>query len=136
MQRYFGIIDQNGGIWGVTIPDIAGAVGAGSTLEEAIDSATVALREIAQHLVSGGYDLPAPSSFADVLATGEWGANPTTVLIPLLLDSGRTVRANLTFDAGLLASAARDKIGAGGVVLGLLMGKILMLVSRSLPRPL
>ncbi len=134
MQRYFGIIDQNGGIWGVTIPDIAGAVGAGSTLEEAIDSATVALREIAQHLVSGGYDLPAPSSFADVLATGEWGANPTTVLIPLLLDSGRTVRANLTFDAGLLAaidqaaklrgltrsaflaSAARDKIGAGGVV--------------------
>lgn len=134
MQRYFGIIDQNGGIWCVTIPDIAGAVGAGSTLEEAIDSATVALREIAQHLVSGGYDLPAPSSFADVLATGEWGANPTTVLIPLLLDSGRTVRANLTFDAGLLAaidqaaklrgltrsaflaSAARDKIGAGGVV--------------------
>ena len=134
MQRYFGIIDQNGGIWGVTIPDIAGAVGAGSTLEEAIDSATVALREIAQHLVSGGYDLPAPSSFADVLATGEWSANPTTVLIPLLLDSGRTVRANLTFDAGLLAaidqaaklrgltrsaflaSAARDKIGAGGVV--------------------
>jgi predicted RNase H-like HicB family nuclease len=134
MQRYFGIIDQNGGIWGVTIPDIAGAVGAGSTLEEAIDSATVALREIAQHLVSGGYDLPAPSSFADVLATGEWGANPPTVLIPLLLDSGRTVRANLTFDAGLLAaidqaaklrgltrsaflaSAARDKIGAGGVV--------------------
>ena len=134
MQRYFGIIDQNGGIWGVTIPDIAGAVGAGSTLEEAIDSATVALREIAQHLVSGGYDLPAPSSFADVLVTGEWGANPPTVLIPLLLDSGRTVRANLTFDAGLLAaidqaaklrgltrsaflaSAARDKIGAGGVV--------------------
>ena len=134
MQRYFGIIDQNGGIWGVTIPDIAGAVGAGSTLEEAIDSATVALREIAQHLVSGGYDLPAPSSFADVLATGEWGTNPPTVLIPLLLDSGRTVRANLTFDAGLLAaidqaaklrgltrsaflaSAARDKIGAGGVV--------------------
>jgi predicted RNase H-like HicB family nuclease len=134
MQRYFGIIDQNGGIWGVTIPDIAGAVGAGSTLEEAIDSATVALREIAQHLVSGGYDLPAPSSFADVLATGEWGANPPTVLIPLLLDSGRTVRANLTFDAGLLAaidqaaklrgltrsaflaSAARDKIGAVGVV--------------------
>ncbi len=51
-------------------------------------------------------------------------------MIPLLLDAGRTVRANLTFDAGLLAaidaeaarrgltrsaflaSAAREKIGA------------------------
>ena len=57
-------------------------------------------------------------------------AGEAAVLIPLLLDSGRTVRANLTLDAGLLAaideeaslrgltrsafmaSAAREKIEA------------------------
>ena len=134
MQRYFGVIDQNGETWGVTIPDIAGAVGVGPSLEAAIDSATIALREIAQHLASGGYDLPAPSSLSDLRASGEWGNTPAAVLIPLLLDSGRTVRANLTFDAGLLAaidqeaklrgltrsaflaSAAREKIGAGGAL--------------------
>ena len=134
MKRYFGVIDQSGKTWGVTIPDIAGAVGVGPTLEAAIDSATIALREIAQHMASGGYALPEPSPLPDLLASGEWGSAPATVLIPLLLDAGRTVRANLTFDAGLLeaidkeaklrgltrsaflASAAREKIGVAGVV--------------------
>ena len=130
MKRYFGLIDQDGGTWGVTVPDFDGAVGVGPTLEEAIDSATIALREVAEHLRAGGYELPEPSTLHDILAAGEWGDNPMSVLIPLVLDAGRTVRANLTFDAGLLeaidfeakqrgltrsaflASAARDKITA------------------------
>ena len=39
---------------------------------------------------------------AQVLASGDIGPGDTAVLIPLVLDAGRTVRANLTFDAGLL----------------------------------
>jgi hypothetical protein len=57
-------------------------------------------------------------------------AGETVIIIPVLLDAGRTVRANVTFDAGLLeaidsaakvrgvtraaflASAAREKIMA------------------------
>ncbi len=42
----------------------------------------------------------------------------TTVLIPLLLDAGRIVRANLTFDAGLLDAideAANPRLDPLGV---------------------
>ena len=69
-------------------------------------------------------------SLAEILTSGEIEAGETTVLVPLLLDSGRTIRVNTTFDAGLLdaidaaadqrgltrsaflASAAREKIEA------------------------
>lgn len=130
MIRYVGILDGKGRNWGVTLPDIAGCVGAGATPDEAIESATIALREVAAHRRSGGFALPHPSSLETILKLEECGTNPTLVMIPLLLDSGRTVRANLTFDAGLLdaidkaaalrgltrssflASAAREKIEA------------------------
>ncbi|MGL4439567.1 MAG: type II toxin-antitoxin system HicB family antitoxin [Bosea sp. (in: a-proteobacteria)] len=130
MVRYVGILDGANDVWGVTLPDIDGCVGAGATPEEAIESVTIALREVASHVRSSGHDLPMPGSLSDILAGGEYGFSPVTTLIPLLLDSGRTVRANVTFDAGLLdsidseakrrgltrsaflASAAREKISA------------------------
>ena len=130
MARYIGIIDGANDVWGVTLPDIDGCVGAGSTPEEAIESVTIALRDVAEHAFSGGRTLPRPRPLVDIVASGEFGEAPLTVLIPLMLDAGRTVRANLTFDAGLLAtideearlrgltrsaflaSAAREKIEA------------------------
>lgn len=127
-MRYVGILDGEGDIWGITLPDIDGCVGAGRSPEEAIESATIALREAATHLRAAGHMLPAPSSLVDILAKAEYGNASATVLIPLVLDSGRTMRANLTMDAGLLeaideaatlrgvtrsafmASAAREKL--------------------------
>jgi hypothetical protein len=83
---------------------------------------------------SGGSGDGSPESAHDerILASGEIdvAAGEAAVLIPVLIDEGRTVRANLTFDAGLLgaidaaasergltrsaflASAAREKISA------------------------
>lgn len=131
MTRYIGIIDGQGDVWGVTLPDVEGCVGAGATVEDAIESATIALREVAAHVAAASHALPSPRSLVEIVATGEYGDAPLTVLIPLMLDKGRTVRANVTFDAGLLdsideaarlrgltrsaflASAARDKIEAG-----------------------
>jgi predicted RNase H-like HicB family nuclease len=101
-MRYVGILDQENGNWGVTLPDFDGCVGAGFTAEEAIESATIALREVAGHMRSSGLPLPQPTPFSDIAKSGEYGRNPSTTLIPLLLDAGRTVRANLTLDAGLL----------------------------------
>jgi len=75
--------------------------------------------------------VPNPSSITEIIFTGEITPGEVAVTIPLLLDAGRTVKANLTFDAGLLAdidraasergitrsafmaSAAREKISAG-----------------------
>jgi predicted RNase H-like HicB family nuclease len=131
MVRYIGIIDGAGDTWGVTLPDVDGCVGVGSTPEDAIESVTIALREVAAHVSSAGRELPAPRGVIDIVASGEYGDAPLTTLVPLMLDQGRTVRANVTFDAGLLdniddaaklrgltrsaflASAAREKIEAG-----------------------
>jgi hypothetical protein len=82
-----------------------------------------------------GVDGPGVRTTAEILADPEnhpdVAAGESAVLIPLMLDCGRTVRANVMFDAGLLeaidaeaarrgltrsaflASAAREKIGHG-----------------------
>jgi predicted RNase H-like HicB family nuclease len=130
MVHYIGVLDGSGDIWGVRFPDIDGCVGGGVTPDAAIADATLALRDVLAHKRSAGFDLPKPRSLADLLAAGEIESGETGVLIPLLLDAGRTVRANVTFDAGLLAaidseatrrgltrsaflaSAAREKIEA------------------------
>lgn len=41
---------------------------------------------------------------SEIIAAGEIEAGESAVMIPLLLDAGRTVKANVTFDAGLLAA--------------------------------
>lgn len=128
MQFYVGILDGSDDVWGVRIADIPGCVGGGATPEEAIADVTRALRDVAEFKAKGNFPLPPPSPLSAVLASGDMDQGETTVLIPLLLDSGRTVRANISIDAGLLeaidteatrrglsrsaflASAARDKI--------------------------
>ncbi len=130
MTYYVGVLDGAEDVWGVRIPDVPGCVGAGASPELAIADVTIALRDVMAHKRGGGFAIPAPTSVSAILASGEIEAGETTVMIPLVLDSGRTVRANLTMDAGLLdaideaaalrgvtrsafiASAARDKIEA------------------------
>ena len=128
MSFYVGILDGAKDVWGVRIPDIDGCVGAGETPEAAIADAVVALRDVVAFKKSGGHPVPAASSVATVLASAEVAPGESVVLIPLVLDAGRSVRANLTMDAGLLdaidqaaqrsgvtrssyvASAAREKL--------------------------
>jgi len=128
MSYFVGILDGAKEVWGVRIPDFSGCVGGGSTAEAAIADAIIALRDVAAHCLSQGIALPKPSTIAEIISSGEMQKGESTVMIPLLLDEGRSVRANVTFDAGLLhaideaadargvtrsaflASAARDKI--------------------------
>ncbi len=131
MTYYIGVLDRSGDVWGVRIPDIPGCVGGGATAEEAIADAAEALRDVVAHKREGGFAAPRPSTLSEILASGEIGKGESSVMIPLLLDSGRTVRANISLDAALLdaidaaakqrglsrsaflASAAREKIMAG-----------------------
>ncbi len=128
MKYYVGILDYDNSIWGGRLPDIDGCVGCGETPELAITNICEALREVAAYKGSKGFKLQEPSSLATIIASQDIRSGESTVMIPLLLDAGRTVKANLTFDAGLLdaidatarqrgltrsaflASAARDKI--------------------------
>jgi predicted RNase H-like HicB family nuclease len=129
---YVGIIDESGGTWGVRIPDLPGCYGAGASAEDAIRDVASAAREWIEHQTGGARTLPKARTTADILAAGDidTAAGEAAVIIPIMIDDGRTVRANLTFDAGLLraidaaasqrgltrsaflASAAREKIEA------------------------
>ena len=131
MTYYVGVLDGGGDVWGVRIPDLPGCVGGGKTPEAAIADVAEALRDVLAHKREGGSPAQQPSSLSEVVASGEIGEGESAVMIPLLLDSGRTVRANVSLDAALLdaidaaakerglsrsaflASAAREKIMAG-----------------------
>jgi predicted RNase H-like HicB family nuclease len=130
MKHYIGIIDGAKDVWGVRIPDFPGCHGAGATPSEAVTDATFALRVFATDMIDSGEALPEPRSLVDVLDSlkdqGEPGGG--AVYVPLLVDKLRSVRANISLDAGLLeqidaeakrrgltrsaflASAALDKI--------------------------
>jgi predicted RNase H-like HicB family nuclease len=130
---YVGILDAGGGgAWGVRIPDVPGCHGGGASAEAAIADAIGALREVAAHHAAKGTDLKSPRTTLEILRDKAADYDPTVgetfVMIPLVLDQARSVKANISLDAGLLeaiddeaklrgltrssflASAARDKI--------------------------
>lgn len=112
MVHYVGVLDGAADVWGVRFPDIPGCVGGGATPEAAISDAAEALRDVVAHKRDGGFPVPNASSLTDILASGEIGEAESAVMIPLLVNSGRTVRANVSFDAALLEAidaAARER---------------------------
>lgn len=132
MSRYIALVDGKRGAYGVVIPDLPGCYAMGRTIDEALRnaaSAAVAWAEVAR---ADGAKIPQPRpaeavradrDVAEALATDSFMAT-----VPLVLDSGRPAKANLSLDAGLLeaideaaaakgltrsafiASAAREKI--------------------------
>jgi len=105
--QYVGILDGKGSVWGVRIPDVPGCHGGGSTPEEALADAISALREIAGHLAANDNTVRPARTLQAILNDPEAGfdpANESLVMVPLLLDRGRPVRANISLDAGLLES--------------------------------
>jgi predicted RNase H-like HicB family nuclease len=136
MSRYAALIDGNAGGYGVAFPDCPGCTAMAATVEEAISNASAALAEWVADELADGRAAPRPRSIeevrgdADVAEAVRGGAALT--LVPLVMDSGKSTRANLSLDAGLLAAideaaaasgttrsaflaaAARAKIAAGG----------------------
>jgi hypothetical protein len=111
---------------------LPGCYGAGDSADAAIRDAASAAREWIAYQEGSGHPRAKPRSISEILASGEIdvAAGEAAVLIGVLIDEGRTLRANVTFDAGLLgaidaaatergltrsaflASAAREKIAA------------------------
>ena len=137
MAQYVGILDGAKDAWGIRIPDFPGCHGGGSTPEAALADTISALQEFAAHRVSRGMEVKPPRTMHDVMndAAAEFDpkSGESLVMVPLLLDRGRPVKANISLDAGLLeaideeaerrgltrsaffTSAALDKIGETGI---------------------
>ena len=134
MTRYVALVDGAPGAFGVVIPDLPGCTSAGDTVDEALANAVEALRVWIEDARADGEDIPAPRDFGamhdDPEIAGRIRSGAALALVPVLIDSGRPAKANVSIDSGLLqavddaarvrgltrsaflASAARDKIAA------------------------
>ena len=117
MTRYFALLEKEPGtLWSIWFPDLLGCTAAADNPDEAIANAASALKDVAQDMLAEGQSLPTTRTIEqlnhdpDVRASLDAGG--ALIAIPLLLDKGRVVRANLTVDAGSLEvidEAARER---------------------------
>lgn len=134
MSRYIALVDGEEGAYGVAFPDAPGCVAMGSTQDEAMNNAADALAEWVNDELTDGRDAPVPRSAETLVADPDvrkaLGNGSVLASVPLILETGRLARANISLDAGLLAdideaarrrgvtrsaflaAAARDKIKA------------------------
>lgn len=108
MTRFVTLIDGKPGAYGVVVPDAPGCTAMGRTIDEALTHAIEALSEWMSDRVGAGFDAiqprPVEAIRSDPEVMAELEAGSLVASIPLLLDHGRSVQANLSIDAGLLAS--------------------------------
>ena len=136
MARYVVLIDGKPGAYGIVVPDLPGCTSGAATTDEALRNAAEAIRLWAEDALADNEKLPKPRSaeqlrkdkdVAKALASGA-----ALAVVPLVMDSGRAAKANLSLDSGLLsaideaasargltrssflASAAREKIEQEG----------------------
>lgn len=133
MVRYVAVVESSRKRrYGAWFPDLPGCVATGRSIEELSRNAADAIRLWAEDAIESGEVLPAPRDLDDLNALEDvresLSRGATFVCIPLLLETGRPAKANISLDAGLLqsideaakargltrsaflASAARDKI--------------------------
>jgi predicted RNase H-like HicB family nuclease len=136
MARYVAIVDGKPGAFGVVIPDLPGCTSGGDTVDEALRNAVEAVTLWVEDARADGEKIPKPRSAeklrADTNVAAALADGGILAYVPLVLDAGRPVKANLSLDAGLLdaideaaerrgltrsaflASAAREKIESEG----------------------
>lgn len=136
MARYVAIVDGKPGVFGVIVPDLPGCTSGGATVDAALRNAVEAVTLWAEDARAGGEEIPKPRSAERLRADPDVAAalahGGILAYVPLVLDAGRPVKANLSLDAGLLnaideaaarrgltrsaflASAAREKIESEG----------------------
>jgi predicted RNase H-like HicB family nuclease len=118
MARYLALIDGEPGGFGVVFPDCPGCTAMGATPDEALAAAAEALADWAEDVANAKPalgpasgtrgTLPEPRSVASLRADPEVRAalaeGAALAVVPLILEAGRPVKANLSLDAGLLAA--------------------------------
>lgn len=102
MRAYYALVHKDeDSAFGVQFPDLPGVFSAADTEDEIVANAVEALR-----LWAEDEPLPLPSSLeairADAEVRRELADGAFIVRVPLIEDDSRVVRANVTFEAGVL----------------------------------
>jgi predicted RNase H-like HicB family nuclease len=108
VTRYIALIDGKAGAYGVVFPDLPGCTAMGKTVDAALANAAEALRDWVEVTEEGGGKVPAArplealrrdSEVKQALAEGAGLA-----AVPLVRETGKPVKANLSLDSGILAA--------------------------------
>jgi len=131
MTYFVGILDGQGDVWGVRVPDLPGCHGGGPSPEAAIQDAISALADMAEE----ARDVKPRDALAiarDPSAEFNSAAGESFVMLPAFHVTGVPTKANISLDKGQLAaidaaakargltrstfvvSAAMEKIAADG----------------------
>lgn len=128
MSYYVAILDGGKKVWGVRFPDFPGCYGGGPSPDAAIADATSALRVFAAMTVADGEPIPRARTPDELGPDERPGRGESLVMIPLLLDKGRTAKANVSVDAGILeqidAEAERRGLTRSAFLISAAMEKI------------
>lgn len=117
-MRYTVLIDGSKGAYGVVVPDLPGCTAMGATIEQALANAAAAMRDWVEVVIEAGGTVPAPRApeavRQDEEARTALAAGAALASVPLMRETGRPAKANLSLDAGILAAidaeAARQKL--------------------------
>lgn len=108
---YIGLIHKDDDSdYGISFPDFPGCVSAAKTVEEAIIMGKEALGFHAQAMIEMGYNIPKPSTMADIKAKtdGYWDAEDIAmaeiVRVPLIVDIVSPKRVNISLAPSLLSA--------------------------------
>jgi predicted RNase H-like HicB family nuclease len=114
--RYVALLDGRARACGVVVPDLPGCTAMGMTVEDALRHAEAPVWDWVEDARASGETAPTPRPAdrvrrdADVAAALAGGA--AILIVPLIRETGRPAKANLSIDQGLLttideAAAAR-----------------------------
>jgi predicted RNase H-like HicB family nuclease len=108
MIRYVALIDGEPGAYGVVVPDLPGAAGLGETIDEAVASAIEGVRLWVEAAIEGGKKVPPARPIEivrkDKVVVKALHEGAVLASVPLVMNTGRAVRINLSLDAGTLAA--------------------------------
>jgi len=118
MARYITLIDGKAGAYGVVFPDLPGCTAMGKTMDQALSNAAEALRDWAEVTEENGGKVPLPRNLEAVRRDPEvkvaLAGGAGLAAVPLIRETGKPVKANLSLDSGILAAmdkeAARRKL--------------------------
>ncbi|MEJ0041172.1 MAG: type II toxin-antitoxin system HicB family antitoxin [Rhizomicrobium sp.] len=118
MARYVVLIDGKPGAYGIVVPDLPGCTSGASTTDEALKNAAEAIRLWVEDAIADGEKIPKPRSAEHLRKDGgvarALAEGAALAVVPLVMDSGRPAKANLSLDSGLL-SAIDEAAAARGL---------------------
>jgi predicted RNase H-like HicB family nuclease len=88
--------------FGVSFPDFAGCITAGSSIDEAKDMAHDALSLHLKGMLEDGEDIPTPSKLEDIMADPDYSDAVAILVVAVSEEKSRTVRVNITVPEDML----------------------------------